>query len=330
MFIHYSTAKNIQSGRQVAVKQITRVFEGTLLAKRVLREIKLLKHFSGHENITDILDVYVSDTRDIFLVQDLMESDLHQIIRSGQPLTDSHFQYLMYQICRGLKYIHSANVLHRDLKPGNLLVNANCDLRIADFGLARGFISAEDSSMTAYVATRWYRAPEISLNFTRYTKAMDIWSVGCIFAEFLMGAPIFQGRDFVDQLTQILRILGTPSEETLANIGGERTQMYIRSFGKIPKIPWVQLMPAASSNGLDLLEKFLKLDPAERYTVEQALEHAYFEAYHDETDEPNHREVFEVEFENLNSLEALGEPGAHVEFTEAIIREIDDFGASRK
>ena len=103
-----------------------------------------------------------------------MECDLAAIIRSGQPLTDAHFQSFIYQILCGLKYIHSANVLHRDLKPGNLLVNADCELKICDFGLARGFSIDPDENrgyMTEYVATRWYRAPEIMLSFQNYTKA---------------------------------------------------------------------------------------------------------------------------------------------------------------
>src|SRR3954468_21220094 len=111
---------------------------------------------------------------EVYLVQELMEADLHQIIRSGQPLTEAHFQSFIYQILCGLKYIHSANVLHRDLKPGNLLVNADCELKICDFGLARGFSADPEENagyMTEYVATRWYRAPEIMLSFQSYTKA---------------------------------------------------------------------------------------------------------------------------------------------------------------
>lgn len=144
----------------------------------------------------DIADI--NDFNEVFIIQELMEADLHQIIRSEQPLTDSHFQYFVYQVCRGLKYIHSANVLHRDLKPGNLLVNADCELKICDFGLARGFSDQPESNagfMTEYVATRWYRAPEIMLSFRSYTKAIDMWSVGCIFAELLGGKPLFKGRD---------------------------------------------------------------------------------------------------------------------------------------
>lgn len=160
-----------------------------------------------------------------------MECDLAAIIRSGQPLTDAHFQSFIYQILCGLRYIHSANVLHRDLKPGNLLVNADCELKICDFGLARGFsVDPEENAgyMTEYVATRWYRAPEIMLSFQSYTKAIDVWSVGCILAELLGGKPFFKGRDYVDQLNQILHILGTPKEETLRRIGSPRAQDYVR------------------------------------------------------------------------------------------------------
>ena len=126
-------------------------------------------------------------------------------IRSQQPLSDAHFQSFIYQTLCGLKYIHSANVLHRDLKPGNLLVNADCELKICDFGLARGYSpggnnnnargAANQGFMTEYVATRWYRAPEIMLSFANYTTAIDVWSVGCILAELLGGKPIFKGRE---------------------------------------------------------------------------------------------------------------------------------------
>ena len=195
-----SKAKQINTGQEVAVKKITRVFEKVIFAKRALRELKLLVHFSGHENITSILDMDrgPGQFQEIYLVQELMEADLHQIIRSDQQLTTQHFVFFVYQILRGLKYIHSANVLHRDLKPGNLLVNADCELKICDFGLARGIsekVLVKENLMTEYVATRWYRAPEIMLSYKSYTKAIDIWSVGCIFAELLTRQPLFKGRD---------------------------------------------------------------------------------------------------------------------------------------
>jgi len=304
-------AKNIQTGQEVAIKKVTKIFEKPILAKRALRELKLLVHFNGHENITSIIDMDIAnpdDYNEIYLGEELMEADLHQIIRSEQPLTDAHYQYFIYQICRGLKYIHSANVLHRDLKPGNLLVNADCELKICDFGLARGFVDTPEANagfMTEYVATRWYRAPEIMLSFKCYTKAIDIWSVGCIFAELLGGKPLFKGRDYVDQLNQILSILGTPDDETLRRIGSDRALMYIRSLPKTPKIPFSQLYPKATPLALDLLEKLLKFDPAERITVEEALAHPYLEAYHDVEDEPSHKKPFDFSFEALDSIEDM-------------------------
>ncbi|KAI9347067.1 MAP kinase [Pilaira anomala] len=304
-------AKDTDSDEQVAIKKVCRIFEKTILAKRALREVKLLRFFNGHENITSVLDmdiVNLQDFNEIYLVQELMEADLHQIIRSGQPLTDAHFQYFVYQICRGLKYIHSANVLHRDLKPGNLLVNADCELKICDFGLARGYSENADHNvgfMTEYVATRWYRAPEIMLSFQNYTKAIDMWSVGCIFAEMLGGRPLFKGRDYVDQLNQILGILGTPDEETLCRVGSDRAQVYIRSLPRMPKIPFENLYPRANPMAIDLLNKLLEFDPSKRIDVEEALSHPYLSAYHDEDDEPTHSSTFDFSFEVVDAIEEM-------------------------
>lgn len=159
------------SGETVAIKLVTRIFEKLQLAKRALREITLLRHFSNHENITGLIDMdaIYPDFQEIYIFMEPMEADLHQIIKSGQTLTNEHVQYFLYQVLRGMKYIHSASVIHRDLKPGNLLVNSDCELKICDFGLSRGFDSTPDEhiggQLTEYVATRWYRAPEIMLSF---------------------------------------------------------------------------------------------------------------------------------------------------------------------
>ncbi|EDK41824.1 mitogen-activated protein kinase MKC1 [Lodderomyces elongisporus NRRL YB-4239] len=313
-----SNLSSSADGSYVAIKKITNIFSKKILCKRALREIKLLQFFRGHKNITCLYDLDIipnpltGEFNEIYVYEELMECDMHQIIRSGQPLTDLHYQSFIYQILCGLKYIHSADVLHRDLKPGNLLVNADCELKIGDFGLARGFSEDPEQNqgfMTEYVATRWYRAPEIMLSFSNYTKAIDVWSVGCILAELLGGKPLFRGKDYVDQLNQILMILGTPPEDTLVKIGSQRAQNYVRSLPYMKKISYSQLFPNANPLALDLLEKMLTLDPHERISVNDALNHKYLEIWHDPRDEPECQIKFDFKsfetFEELDDMKQL-------------------------
>ncbi|EAZ63678.2 Extracellular signal-regulated kinase 1 (ERK1) (MAP kinase 1) (MAPK 1) [Scheffersomyces stipitis CBS 6054] len=283
------------SNQKVAIKKIE-PFERSMLCLRTLRELKLLKHFN-HENIISILaiqrPVSYEFFNEIYLIQELMETDLHRVIRT-QKLTDDHIQYFIYQTLRALKAMHSANVLHRDLKPSNLLLNSNCDLKVCDFGLARSIASSEDNFgyMTEYVATRWYRAPEIMLTFQEYTTAIDVWSVGCILAEMLSGRPLFPGRDYHNQLWLIMEVLGTPNMEDYYNIKSKRAREYIRSLPFCKKIPFQDLFGNINPNvqinplAIDLLENLLIFNPAKRITVDDALKHPYLKLYHDPNDEP--------------------------------------------
>ncbi|KAI6029602.1 hypothetical protein PISMIDRAFT_317140 [Pisolithus microcarpus 441] len=284
------------SGRKVAIKKIA-PFDHSMFCLRTLRELKLLKFLSEagvSENIISILDIIKPPSleafKEVYLIQELMETDMHRVIRT-QDLSDDHAQYFVYQTLRALKALHSADVIHRDLKPSNLLLNANCDLKVCDFGLARSVRTAEPSGtetgfMTEYVATRWYRAPEIMLTFKQYTKAIDVWSVGCILAEMLSGKPLFPGRDYHHQLSLILDVLGTPTLDEFYAITTRRSRDYIRALPFRKRKPFAQLFPNANSLAIDFLTKTLTFDPKKRLTVEEALEHPYLEAYHDPDDEP--------------------------------------------
>ncbi|KAK9898560.1 putative MAP kinase Kpp2 [Cystobasidium minutum MCA 4210] len=293
------------SQRRVAIKKIT-PFDHSMFCLRTLREIKLLRWFN-HENIISILDIikpasYESFT-EVYLVQELMETDMHRVIRT-QELSDDHCQYFVYQTLRGLKALHTAGVLHRDLKPSNLLLNANCDLKICDFGLARSAVMGEQDAsgfMTEYVATRWYRAPEIMLTFKEYTKAIDIWSVGCILAEMLSGKPLFPGRDYHHQLTLILDVLGTPSLDDFYQINSHRSRDYLRALPFKKKKKYAEMYPNAKPLAIDLLEKCLTFNPKKRITVEDALAHPYLAPYHDESDEPS-SELIPPEFFHFDNI----------------------------
>jgi mitogen-activated protein kinase 1/3 len=240
--------------------------------------------------------------RDVYIVQDLMETDLYKLLKT-QHLSNDHICYFLYQILRGLKYIHSANVIHRDLKPSNLLLNTTCDLKICDFGLARVADPEHDHTgfLTEYVATRWYRAPEIMLNSKGYTKSIDIWSVGCILAEMINNRPIFPGKHYLDQLNHILGILGSPSQDDLNCIINEKARAYLQSLPGKARIAWDRLYPKADRNALDLLDKMLTFNPNKRITVEDALAHPYLEQYYDPADEPTAERpfTFQQEFDDL-------------------------------
>ncbi|KAL6011100.1 Mitogen-activated protein kinase 3 [Asimina triloba] len=289
---------NSETNEMVAIKKIANAFDNHMDAKRTLREIKLLLHLN-HENVIGIRDVVPPPNpqafSDVYVTTELMDTDLHQIIRSNQSLSEEHCQYFLYQILRGLKYIHSANVIHRDLKPSNLLVNANCDLKICDFGLARP--ASESEFMTEYVVTRWYRAPELLLSSNDYTAAIDVWSVGCIFMELVNKRPLFAGRDHVHQMRLLTELIGTPGEAELGFIQNEEARRYIRSIPHHPRQPLKNVYPHMNPLAIDLVERMLTFNPTQRITVEEALAHPYLAKLHDLADEPVCTESFSFDFE---------------------------------
>uniref|UniRef100_F7BWS0 mitogen-activated protein kinase n=1 Tax=Monodelphis domestica TaxID=13616 RepID=F7BWS0_MONDO len=266
------SAYDTHTRQKVAVKKLSRPFQSLVHARRTYRELRLLKHMK-HENVIGLLDVFTPATsienfNEVYLVTTLMGADLNNIVRC-QKLTDEHIQFLAYQLLRGLKYIHSAGIIHRDLKPSNLAVNEDCELRILDFGLAR----QTDDEMTGYVATRWYRAPEIMLNWMHYNQT-DI-----------------------DQLKRIMEVVGTPSSELLKKISSEHARKYIESLPHMPQKDLRSIFRGANPLAVDLLEKMLVLDSDRRVSATEALAHPYFAQYHDPEDEPE-AEPYDESIEN--------------------------------
>jgi len=314
------------TGQKVAIKKIKDVFNDVVDAKRILRELKLLRHFNSHENIITIVDIMAvppDSFEDIYIVTSLMESDLERIIRSQQTLTDQHFQYFLYQLLRALKYVHSANVLHRDLKPSNLLVNANCDLALCDFGLARGFDVEGKDTLTEYVVTRWYRAPELLCESVHYGKGVDVWSVGCIFAELLVHEAFFRGENPQHQLEVIVSKMGCPPKEKLGFIESPAARAAVWNYVGHRPPPFHSLFPAGSNPAaLDILQRMLQFHPDDRISVEEALEHPYLRDFHGQMDEPLSSTLFDFDFERTESISGVDLEVARAEVRARIFEEV--------
>uniref|UniRef100_A0A0D9YCC6 mitogen-activated protein kinase n=1 Tax=Oryza glumipatula TaxID=40148 RepID=A0A0D9YCC6_9ORYZ len=300
-----AAAVDTHTGGRVAIKKINDVFEHISDATRILREIKLLR-LLRHPDIVEIKHIMLPPSRrefrDIYIIFELMESDLHQVIKANDDLTPEHHQFFLYQLLRGMKYIHAASVFHRDLKPKNILANADCKVKICDFGLARVSFDDTPSAIfwTDYVATRWYRAPELCGSFfSKYTPAIDIWSVGCIFAEMLMGKPLFPGKNVVHQLDLMTDLLGSPSGETISRIRNEKARRYLGNMRKKPRVPFSQKFPGADPMALHLLERLLAFDPKDRPTAAElcikALTDPYFTGLANSEREPIAQPISKLE-----------------------------------
>jgi len=281
-------ALDLRTNKSVAIKKNKGVFQELSDAKRILRETKLLMHFD-HEDVIKLIDVIVPSENerdsfnDVYLVLPKMETTLAKIIKSKHKLTDDHLQYFLYQMFRGLKYIHSAGVIHRDLKPENILINgSNCKLKITDFGLARG-VFKEMVQLTEYVVTRWYRAPEVMCSARQYDEKVDVWSVGCIFAELLLGKPLFPGGNHIEQLKIIFQVCGKP--EDLSWIRTPEAAAWVKNMTPYPGKDFTKVFKMVTPEGLQLLRSTLALDPTQRISVVDALELPYLSQYHDPSTE---------------------------------------------
>ena len=397
--------------KKVAIKKINDLFVDIIDTKRVLREITLLR-FMKNPFIVKVLDIlYNKDEKtfdSIYLIFECLPSDLKKLIKSSNYLTIDDVRKYIYHILCGLKYIHSCSVLHRDLKPGNILIDHNYQIKICDFGLARcvnidnddeieetvqeekqidksklekhnEFLKKYSSSTTdknekkepkeetpnnkegnsttkssknkippklkflknqkkeqilsVHVVSRWYRAPELILIETNYTGSIDVWSVGCIFAELMMmmrenaptftdRQPLFPGKscfplsppgknkvtvneygfpnEKADQLNVIFDVIGSPDEESMGFVTDPNAVLYLKSLSqkKKNKINFKSKFPGSSDESLDLLQKMLIFDPNKRITVNECLEHPFFQSIRDPNKEEEATFNLEFEFEN--------------------------------
>lgn len=312
-------AVNDRTKRKVAIKRITAKKENPQTGIRLLREAKILRHLGEHENIIKFhgfLSPPQGDSfKDMLLVFDLMPCSLRDVFRKKRLLKPREVNEQMFQLVRGVRFIHQSSVIHRDLKPENLLYNPRTKyLKICDFGMARAVFGTEktvtwaDSQLlTSNVSTIWYRAPELLLmpdGKTYYNSAIDVWSMGCIFAEMLLGEPLFKCENESDLLRKILSFTGVPSDETIKDFASPAARKVIKDFANQGgTASWPEFSENADAEALELVRLMLKFNPNERPTAAQILEAEYFAAILERAGAGrDSEEISKSEFEFENKL----------------------------
>lgn len=349
----------------VAIKKCKRIFEDLVDCKRILREVSILSKLS-HRNVVQVLDFFIpgemSSFTEIYMIMELCDSDLKKLCRQDVTLSPIHVNTLLYNLLVGLNYIHSAGIYHRDLKPANCFVNQDCTVKIGDFGLSRA-IGGEQKhlhhlphtpreggeaplpqvphtkraakNLTGHVVTRWYRAPELILLQDNYTQAIDVWSVGCIYAEllgmlpsagksYMDRGPLFPGTSCFplspdhrhksdykyytngkhDMLKKIFGLLGTPDQKDIdACIEREDAKRYIACFPKQTGEGLHKIFKDIDGGMLDILEKMLIFNPKTRISVQEALAHPLLADIRDKSLETTSPELVVLPFEKEPDLD---------------------------
>ncbi|KAJ3329130.1 Cyclin-dependent kinase catalytic subunit [Gonapodya sp. JEL0774] len=269
-------ARSKDTNKIVAMKKIRLETEDEGVPSTAIREISLLQELRrvNSQNVVQLLETVHNDAK-LYLIFEFLDMDLKRFMdKQERDITPDLIKRLLRQLIQGLESCHERRILHRDLKPQNLLIDSRGTLKIADFGLARGF-GIPLRTYTHEVVTLWYRAPEVLLGSRHYSTGLDMWSVGCIFAEMCNRSPLFPGDSEIDQLFRIFRILGTPTEAVWPGVSS--LPDYKDTFPSWSKRPLSEFVKTLDANGLDLLEQLLTYDPAKRISARRALLHPYFQ-----------------------------------------------------
>lgn len=301
----------------VAIKKVTKIFSKEVLLKRAIRELKLMVFFKGHKNIVNLIDmdlVYQEPYDGLYCFQELMDHDLARVIIGSAQFSNLTIQSFIYQICCGVKYMHSADVIHRDLKPNNILVSAQGTLKICDFGLARGINEKwmnykRNRHITSYVATRWYRAPELILAKKMYGKEVDMWSVGCIVGELYGRKPLFIGDDSMKQVLEICKVIGMPTKENIYWYGTSSAFAFFHEQPMYQKKRWETVYPLMPAECVSLIDGLLTWNPVKRLKIDEVLAHPFLKSVRNADEEIERGAVFDFEFEvkyqTMNDMKLL-------------------------
>ncbi|XP_003701381.1 cyclin-dependent kinase 2 [Megachile rotundata] len=265
-------AKDKLTGKLVALKKIRLETESEGVPSTAIREISLLRELT-HPNIVQLFDVVDGDNH-LYLVFEFLQQDLKKLLDSVKGgLDQALVKSYLYQLLKAISFCHLRCILHRDLKPQNLLIDREGHIKLADFGLARTF-GVPVRTYTHEIVTLWYRAPEILLGTKFYSNAVDVWSLGCIFAEMATRRALFPGDSEIDQLFRIFRTLGTPDESIWPGVSQLRD--YTSMFPRWEPRCLDEVVPSFDSDAKDLLLKLLTYDPSQRITAKKGLSHPYF------------------------------------------------------
>ncbi|KAG8831575.1 Mitogen-activated protein kinase [Serendipita sp. 399] len=302
------------SGEICSIQKLPSVGSDIHRAKSYLKELKMLRHLRAHKNILCVYDMDSeiedgSPLIDIYLYTELPRSNLESILSSKKSLSKRHIQFIMYQLFCALKYIHSAGIIHMSIRPSNILIDANIGVRLCDFSNARthdsGSRKGDATPPLATDAMSYYRAPEMLLGGPKPSFPVDIWSAGCVLAEVIGGAPIFDRKDLPGQIRTIISHLGTPSDEVLSQIASVQTANNLRTTRRQAAQPFAEFIPGATHEEISIIRQALIWDPKLRGAASDILESSYFSAWRNGGDEIVSHKSFRWDIDWESSPDAI-------------------------